>query len=62
MTHMVKQELPKEFLDRLDNVTGKRSRVVVDHILEHGYITTEELEEKYGYGEVYNYFPLIFRT
>jgi len=49
MTHMVKQELPKEFLDRLNNVTGKRSRVVVDHILEHGCITTEELEEKYGY-------------
>jgi hypothetical protein len=46
---MVKQELPKEFLDRLSSVTGKRSRVVIDHILEHGYITTEELEEKYGY-------------
>ncbi len=29
-------------------ITGKRARVVVDHILEHGSITTEDLE-RYGY-------------
>lgn len=46
---MAKLDLPKEFIDRLSSVTGKRSRVVIDHILEYGHITTEELEEKYGY-------------
>lgn len=33
----------------LQSVTGKRARTVIDHILEHGYITTEELSEKYGH-------------
>lgn len=30
-------------------VRGKRSRVVVDHILKHGRITSEELQRDYGY-------------
>lgn len=30
-------------------VTNKRAKIVIDHILEHGFITTEELEETYGY-------------
>lgn len=30
-------------------VTAKRPRTVIDHILKHGSITTEELKEKYGY-------------
>jgi len=38
-----------ELIEKLSSVTGKRSRVVVEHILEHGFITTEELEQKYGY-------------
>ncbi|MCL6584644.1 MAG: HNH endonuclease [bacterium] len=33
----------------LQAVTAKRARTVIDHIIEHGYITTEELKEKYGY-------------
>jgi hypothetical protein len=33
----------------LDAVTGKRARIVVDHILKHGSITTDDLKEKYGY-------------
>ena len=41
--------LPDEFLELLNKVTGKRARIVVEHILEHGFITTEDLEEKYGY-------------
>lgn len=41
--------LPPEFLARLKAVTAKRPRIVIDHILEHGYITTEELKERYGY-------------
>ena len=31
------------------SVTAKRPKTVIDHILEHGFITTEELKEKYGY-------------
>jgi hypothetical protein len=30
-------------------VTAKRPRTVIDHILEHGFITTDELKTKYGY-------------
>lgn len=33
----------------LDAVTGKRARIVVEHILKHGSITTDDLKEKYGY-------------
>jgi hypothetical protein len=33
----------------IQSVKGKCARVVVDHILEHGFITTEELENTYGY-------------
>lgn len=42
-------KLPKKFLDRLKEVTAKRARTVIDHILEHGFVTTEDLSEKYGY-------------
>ncbi len=42
-------DLPPEFRERLKRVTGKRSRIVVEHILEHGFITTEDLEQIYGY-------------
>ena len=43
-------ELPEWFIEHLKSVRGKRSRVVIDHIMKHGYITTEELAEQYGYG------------
>jgi len=33
----------------LEAVKGKRSRIVVDHILKHGYITTDDLKDIYGY-------------
>lgn len=42
------ERLPKEFLERLRTVTGKRPRVVIEHILKHGHITTEELRDIYG--------------
>lgn len=47
----VKQKagLPDEFLTKLKAVTAKRAKTVIDHILQHGYITTEELSEKYRY-------------
>jgi hypothetical protein len=30
-------------------VTAKRPKTVIDHILKHGHITTEQLKDKYGY-------------
>jgi hypothetical protein len=42
-------ELPKEFIELCRSVTAKRPRTVIDHILEHGFITTEELGTLYGY-------------
>jgi transcription initiation factor IIE alpha subunit len=39
------QKLPKEFVELCKSVTAKRPKTVIDHILEHGYITTEELKE-----------------
>lgn len=38
-------DLPPEFLARLKAVTGKRPRTVIDFILEHGSVTTEQLKE-----------------
>lgn len=32
-----------------EKVTAKRPRTLIDHILEHGKITTEELQTLYGY-------------
>jgi 5-methylcytosine-specific restriction endonuclease McrA len=43
-------KLSKEFLERLTAVTAKRPKIVIDHILKHGFVTTEELRTKYGYG------------
>ena len=39
----------KSFLDKLNSVTAKRPKIVIQHILEHGFVTTEELEQLYGY-------------
>lgn len=46
---MSEPKLPQEFLARLRAVTNKRPRTVIDHIVEHGHITTAELETLYGY-------------
>ncbi|MBS3908427.1 MAG: HNH endonuclease [Actinobacteria bacterium] len=43
------KELPSEFMALLGSITNKRARVVIDHILKHGFITTEDLEKTYGY-------------
>ena len=42
-------DLSQEFLAALSKVTGKRSRAVIDHILQHGHVTTGELKDIYGY-------------
>ncbi len=43
------QKYPKEFLELCRSVIAKRPKTVIDHILKHGRITTEELKDKYGY-------------
>lgn len=45
---MSKPKVPKQILEKAKTIKGKRSRVVIDHILTHGSITTEDLEN-YGY-------------
>lgn len=42
-------QYPKEFLDLLESVTAKRPRTVIQHILKHGFITSQELKDTYGY-------------
>ncbi len=39
----------KEIKQLLKGIANKRARIVIEHILKHGFITTEELETKYGY-------------
>ena len=43
------QKYPKEFVNLCRSITAKRPKTVIDHILKHGHITTEQLKEKYGY-------------
>lgn len=42
-------QLSKDFLNLLKKIKGKRARIVVEHILKHGQITSEELQKNYGY-------------
>lgn len=39
----------KEFLELAESITNKRAKIVIDHIFKYGFITTEELEDSYGY-------------
>lgn len=43
------QKLSKLFVEKAKAVTAKRAKTVIDHILAHGQITTEELKSTYGY-------------
>lgn len=45
----MKQDLSEEFLRLCRSVTSKRPKTVIDHIIEHDFITTEELKDVYGY-------------
>lgn len=38
-------KLPKAFLAKLKKITNKRPKTVIDHILKHGFVTTEELKQ-----------------
>ena len=44
-----KRVYPKAFLEYVQSITNKRAKVVIDHILAHDFITTEDLEKTYGY-------------
>ncbi len=46
---MSKKNYPPEFLELLESVKATRPRTVIEHILENGQITTEELKDTYGY-------------
>lgn len=39
----------KEIERILESISNKRARIVIKHILEYGFITTEQLEKQYGY-------------
>ncbi|NET56025.1 MAG: HNH endonuclease [Symploca sp. SIO2E6] len=43
------QQLPDDFLQLCRSITAKRPKTVIDHILQHGLITTEDLKTIYGY-------------
>jgi len=45
---MSKRTYPKDFLALLKSVRNKRARIIIEHILKHGHISTEEIEA-YGY-------------
>lgn len=41
--------LPDEFIQLCQLITAKRPKAVIDHILQYGFVTTEELKQRYGY-------------
>jgi hypothetical protein len=43
------QQLPDDFVQLCQSVTAKRPKAVIDHILQYGFVTTEELKQRYGY-------------
>ena len=42
-------EYSKEFLELLDSVKAKRPKNVIQHNFKHGYVTSQELKDVYGY-------------
>jgi hypothetical protein len=43
------KKYPKEFMELLESVEAKRPRTVIQHIIKHGHITSQELKDTYGY-------------
>jgi len=43
------QRFDPRIVELVSKVTAKRAKTVIDHILAHGQITTEELQSTYGY-------------
>lgn len=46
---MTDRDLDPRILALCEQVTAKRPRTVIDHILNHGQVTTEGLQDLYGY-------------
>ena len=46
---MPTQDIDPRILVLCAKVTAKRARTVIDHLLKHGSVTTEELQSIYGY-------------
>lgn len=46
---MSQSEIPPDLRDRIGKVTNKRARRLLELIVEHGEVTTEQLTEEYGY-------------
>lgn len=46
---MSEKKIPKSFITLIEKISNKRARIVIDHIIKHGKISTEELEKDYGY-------------
>jgi hypothetical protein len=44
-----KGKIPQDILELFESLPSKRGRVLVKHIFERGQVTTEELEQTYGY-------------
>jgi len=42
-------EHKEEIKQLLEKISNKRARIVIEHILENGFVTTEQLEKQYGY-------------
>lgn len=43
------RDVHPKILELCGRVTAKRAKTVIDHILKHGSITTEDLQDTYGY-------------
>ena len=46
---MDKTEYPDDFLKHIESISNKRAKIVIEHIMKYGFITTEDLETTYGY-------------
>lgn len=46
---MKRPKLPAKFIQLCKSVVAKRPKTVIEHILKHGFITTQDLKDKYGY-------------
>ena len=46
---MDSKTIPEKILKKLHSITSKRPRTVIEHIIKHGHITTEELKGLYNY-------------
>jgi 5-methylcytosine-specific restriction endonuclease McrA len=49
MTKNVPEDWTSELLERAKSIKAKRAKTVIDHILRYGSITSDELQNKYGY-------------